>query len=547
LIPVKDIHLSRLVENNVTSPASRTYLYILASIAVFTLLIACINFMNLSTARSSKRSTEVGIRKVLGAEKNGLVRHFLGESLIMTMLAFIVAILISGLLLPLFNQLSGKDISLSLSRDWKLFSGFLPMAVVTGLIAGSYPAFYLSSFNPVKVLKGKLANSLAVVSIRRGLVVFQFIISVVLIIATVVIARQMHYLRTADLGFDKDQQLVIKLRSQSAKSLCHSLKAELQHNSQVLSVGASIYYPGIFNSSNSEYYREGQSMKEASLISQNYVDEDLLKTLNIAPVAGRLFSAEFTADTAGLAQHVILNEAAVKALGFASAQTAVGKKILSEWHGNAYSLDVIGVVKDFHFQDLHVAVKPYFFGRGTEKDGFEYLIVHTKAGNTSQVVMAAQAAWKKYDPNEPFEYTFLDDQFQKNYEADNRLAGIVGYFTIIAILISCLGLFGLAAFSAEQRTKEIGVRKVLGASVTTIASLLSVDFLKLILISVVIASPIAWWVMNKWLQGFAYRQPLDWTIFVYTTLIAVFIGIFTIGFQSIRAALANPVKSLRSE
>jgi putative ABC transport system permease protein len=399
----------------------------------------------------------------------------------------------------------------------------------------------------VKVLKGKLTNSLAVVAIRRGLVVFQFMISVVLIVATVVIARQMHYLRTTDLGFDKDQQLVIKLRSKSAKSLYHSLKAELQNNSQVLSVGASVYYPGIHNSSDNEYYREGQSMKEASLIKQNYVDEDLLKTLNIAPVAGRVFSAEFTADTSGPEQHVILNETAVRTLGYASAQAAVGKKIFSEWQGNAYSMEVIGVVKDFHFEDLHVPVKPYSFGRVTERDGFEYLIVHTRAGSTSPVVRAAEAAWKKFNPNEPFEYNFLDDQFQKNYEADNRLAGIVGYFTVIAILISCLGLFGLAAFSAEQRTKEIGVRKVLGASVTAIASLLSIDFLKLILVSVVIASPLAWWIMNKWLQGFAYRQPLDWTVFVYTALIAVFIGVFTIGFQSVKAALANPVKSLRSE
>ncbi|HMH20876.1 MAG TPA: ABC transporter permease [Puia sp.] len=547
LVPVKDIHLTRLVDDDVTPPASRTYLYILASIAVFTLLIACINFMNLSTARSSKRSTEVGIRKVLGAEKNGLVRHFLGESLIMTMLAFMLAIGITVLLLPLFDQLSGKDITLSWSGDWKLFSGFLVMAVITGLIAGSYPAFYLSSFNPVKVLKGKLSNSLAVVSIRRGLVVFQFMISVVLIIATVVIARQMHYLRTTDMGFEKDQQLVVKLRSHDAKSLYHSLKAELKNNNQVLSVGATMYYPGIHNSSDNEYYREGQSIKEASLTKQNYVDEDLMKTLGIEPVAGRLFSVDFPADTAGPVNRMILNETAVRTLGFASAQDAIGKKIFSEWQGVAHPGEVIGVVKDFHFEDLHVPVTPYAFGRVTEREGFEYLIVHARAGNIGQVVKAAQTAWKKFDPNEPFEYNFLDDQFQKNYEADNRLAGIVGYFTVIAILISCLGLFGLAAFSAEQRTKEIGVRKVLGASVNTIVSLLSVDFLKLILVSVVIASPIAWWVMNKWLQGFAYRQPLDWMIFVYTALIAVLIGIFTIGFQSVKAALANPVKSLRSE
>ncbi len=544
LVPVRDIHLSTIFQSNVTPPASRTYLFILASIAVFILLIACINFMNLSTARSSKRSSEVGIRKVLGAEKSSLVRQFLGESVLMTFIAFLIAVGFTILLLPLFNQVSGKLLTLSLGNDKVLLLTFLLMALVTGFVAGSYPAFYLSSFNPVRVLKGKLTNSMAVVAVRKGLVVFQFIISVVLIIASVVIARQMHYMRTADLGFAKDQQIIIPLRSTNAKAVSNALKNEIKNNPKVLSVGASNYYPGISNPSDASFYKDGQTMLDSRHTRLNYIDEDFLHTLAFKPVAGRLFSSQFKSDTG---QRIIVNEATIKEVGFASAQKAIGQNIYFDLQGKRYSFQIIGVVKDFHYEDLHSPVTPYGFQLVNDNTSFNYLTVHAKARNMANLLKQIEGIWNKMDPNEPFEYTFLDEQFQKNYAADNRLAAIVGYFTVVAILISCLGLFGLAAFSAEQRIKEIGVRKVLGASVSTIVSLLSVDFLKLIIISVFIASPIAWWVMNKWLQGFAYRQAIDWTIFAYTTIIAVLIGLLTIGSQAIKAAVANPVKSLRSE
>ncbi len=544
LVAVKDIHLSDKMTTNVTPPASKTYLYILASVAIFILLIACINFMNLSTARSSKRSSEVGIRKVLGAEKGSLVRQFLGESLITTLLAFLLAIGLVALLLPVFSSVSGKQIGFSLSGDWQMILGFCLLALVAGLLAGSYPAFYLSSFNPVKVLKGKLTNSLAVVSIRKGLVVFQFIISIVLIVATVVISRQMYYLRTADLGFDKDQQIIIPLRSALSKSMYTSLKDELKSNSQVISVGASKYYPGIFNPSDDNLYKEGLTIKDGKRTRMNWVDGDFLQTLNLKLAAGRLFDNQSKADTAN---RIILNENGAKAVGYASAQQAVGHKVFIDYQGKSYGFDIIGVVKDFHYEDLHLPVTPFGFQMVASPNEFNYIMVHARAGDAAQVLKTAQNIWRKYNANEPFEYTFLDDQFQKNYDADNRLSGIVVYFTVVAILIACLGLFGLAAFSAEQRTKEIGVRKVLGASVSTIISLLSVDFLKLILLSAIIASPIAWWFMNKWLQNFAYHQAIDWTVFVYTTLIAVTIGLLTIGGQAIKAAVANPVKSLRSE
>jgi putative ABC transport system permease protein len=542
LTPVRDIHLSKDLTSNVTAPASRTYLFVLASIAIFTLLIACINFMNLSTARSSKRSSEVGIRKVLGAEKGALIRQFLGESVLMTFIAFLIAVLFTILLLPIFNQVSGKQIILSFSADRSLLLYFLLMALVTGLIAGSYPAFYLSSFNPVKVLKGKLTNSLAVVSVRKGLVVFQFIISVVLIIASVVIARQMNYMRTADLGFAKDQQIVIPLRTSNSKAVYNALKNETKTNPRIISVGASAYYPGIANPSDGVFYKDGQSINDARRTRLNYVDEDFLQTLGIRAISGRLFSAQFKSDTG-----LIVNETAIKEFGFASPEKAVGQNIHYDVRGRQYNVQIVGVVKDFHYEDLHSPVTPYAFQLENDKTQYNYLIVHAKAGNMGPVLKMIENVWHKYDQNDPFEYNFLDEQFQKNYDADNRLAAIVGYFTVIAIVISCLGLFGLAAFSAEQRTKEIGVRKVLGASVSTIVSLLSVDFLKLIIISIIIASPVAWWAMNKWLQSFAYRKPIDWTIFAYTTIIAIIIGILTIGSQALKAAVANPVKSLRSE
>lgn len=543
LTALQDIHLHSLISQNVTASGSVTYLYILASIALFILLIACINFMNLSTARSSKRSAEVGIRKVLGAEKSSLVRQFLGESLLMSFIAFLFAFVLTLLLLPPFNYVSGKNLSFSIASHGWMITAFLALTFITGLAAGSYPAFYLSSFIPVKVLKGRFSNSLAAISLRKGLVVFQFIISVVLIVASVVIGNQMRYMRSKDLGFDKDRQIVISLRSQTAKGIYTYLKNELRRIQQVQSVGASQYYPGIFNASDNPFYREGQTMNDAKSTSTNRVDADFLQTLGIQPIAGRLFSEQFPADTNF---RVILNETAIKQIGFASPQQSIGKKVFFDWQGQAYRFDIIGVVKDFHYQDLQVPIKPYAFQLNSQPY-YNYIVVHAKAGDMTPLIKSIEATWHALNPNEPLEYSFLDEDFQKNYDAENKLSAIVTYFTIIAILISCLGLFGLATFSAEQRTKEIGVRKVLGASIASIVGLLSKDFLRLVAISICIASPIAWYAMNKWLQDFAYRTNISWTVFAITALIALLIAVITISFQAVRAALSNPVKSLRTE
>jgi len=542
LVSLKDIHLHSGSDADVTPSGSVTYLYILASIALFTLLIACINFMNLATARSSKRSSEVGIRKVLGAEKKLLIAQFLGESVMMSLIAFVFAILFTQLLIPAFNSVSGKNLSLNYSNI-VIVLAFLLLSVLTGLLAGSYPAFYLSSFNPAKVLKGKFSNSLAAVSLRKGLVIFQFVISVVLIVASVVIAQQMKYLRSADLGFEQERQIVIPLRSENAKKIYSSFKDELLKQSTIADVGASAFYPGITNYSDNILYKQGESMQQGKDVRMNYVDTRFLQTLNITPVAGRLFSDDFPSDTS---KAIILNEKAIKELGFVSPQESIGKKLYFDFQGKNYDFNIVGVVKDFHYEDLHIPITPYAFQLSMQPQ-YNYMIVHAKPGNIDNILASVKNSWHTLNPSEPFEYSFLDTDFQKNYDAEIRLSAIVGYFTAIAILISCLGLFGLATFSAEQRVKEIGVRKVLGASVSSIVALLSKDFLKLVGIAVLIASPLAWFAMNKWLQSFAYRIHINWTIFAITALAALLIALITISFQAIKAAIANPVKSLRSE
>ena len=543
LTPVKDVHLYANTSSNVSPPGSVTYLYILGSIALFTLLIACVNFMNLSTARSSKRAAEVGVRKVLGAEKTSLIRQFIGESVMMSIIAFVFALIFTKALVPLFSRLSAKEIFFSFQQHSVLLAGFLLLALLTGLLAGSYPAFYLSSFQPIKVLKGKITNSLAANSLRKGLVVFQFVISAGLIVASVIINDQMQYLRNKDLGFEKDQQVVIPLRSGVAKNIYPALKEELRKNSQIENVGASMYYPGIVNPSDMPLYKEGDNMNSAKRTFMNWVDASFLQTLGIKTAAGRLFSPGYPADTN---LRMILNEEAIRKIGFKNNQDAVGKNVSMDWQGQTYRWEIVGVVKDFHFVDLHSTIEPYGF-QLINNQSFNYLVAHAKTNNMGSVLQSIAKTWKQLNPNEPFEYTFLNDDFQKNYEADNRLAGIVRNFTIIAILISCLGLFGLATFSAEQRTKEIGVRKVLGASVDNVVGLLSKEFLKLVFIGILIASPVTWFVMNKWLQDFAYRTNISWLVFVITALIAIGIALLTISFQAIKAALANPVKSLRTE
>jgi putative ABC transport system permease protein len=543
LLPVRDIHLHANMEyGDITPSGSVTSLYILASIAVFTLLIACINFMNLATARSMKRAAEVGLRKALGAGRSSLIWQFLGESLLMAFSAFVIATCLTYLLLPAFERVSGKNIYFSGPGLLGLIGTFFGLTLVTGLIAGSYPAFYLSSFQPVKVLKGKINNSMAIGALRKGLVVFQFIVSIILIIASVVIGRQMHFLRTADPGFDNNQQAIVPLRSDHARKLFTTLRDEWKNNSNVVAVAGSAFYPGGYREGyESSFHAENRTARESCPTYLNGVDFDFMKTLNLKPVQGRIFSPDFPADSVS---GVVLNEAAVNGLGY-NPLTCIGKPVFNSSGGAP--LTIVGVVKDFHFDDFHRKIDPMAFVVYSTFDQFSFMTVHIRGGDLSGTIASLEKSWHTLNPGEPFEYNFLDAQFQQHYESDARLAAIVSYFTAIAICISCLGLFGLATFSAEQRIKEIGIRKVLGASEIGIVALLSKSFLKLVALAILVGSPVAWYIMHKWLQAFAYRTDISWTVFAITTVAALSIAFITVSFQAVKAAWANPVKSLKTD
>lgn len=539
LISVSDVHLSGIGK----SGGSITYLYILGSIAAFTLLIACVNFMNLSTARSSRRANEVGVRKAVGATRFNLVGQFLGESMLIAFVSFVIALGLTALALPFFNVLAERQLSLSWQKSSGILGGFMGLTLLTGLLAGLYPAFYLSSFRPVAVLKGKTGNRFSAAVLRKGLVVFQFVISAGLILASVVIERQMQYMQSKNLGFYKEQQIVLPLLSQAAQTAYEPLKAELLRDTRVAGAGASQFYPGMMNASDMSLFREDQTVDQIVVTRMNWVDNDYLPVLGIEPVAGRLFSASFPSDTL---DKLILNETAVKKLGYPSPEAAIGQIVRFSWPTREYRFEVIGVVRDFHFEDLHRPIEPYGFLLNNVPQ-YNYLIARANTGDLQGLLADLSLVWQKLVPGEPFEYSFLDQDFEKNYKDDRQMAALVGSFTGIAILISCLGLFGLAAFAAERRTKEIGIRKVLGASVAGITGMLAGDFLRLVFIAIVIATPVGWWVMERWLQDFAYRIHLQWWMVAFSGAAAIVIAFLTVSVQSLKAALTNPVNSLKSE
>ncbi len=539
--PLTDIYLYSDLDGEIAPNGNVTYLYILGSIALFVLIIACINFMNLSTARSGKRAKEVGVRKVMGAEKSSLIRQFLGESVIMSCLALILSVILVVTLLPLFNNLTQKN--LHLSDEPMIWVWLAVLTIGTGILSGLYPAFYLSSFKPITVLKGKLINNFSATAIRKGLVVFQFTISICLILGAIVIVRQLHYLDNQQLGFNKTQQLVLPLQDQNAINNYNAFKNELLKNPAVKNVTSGSTYPGIANVEDMLFYAEGKTINEVVDVHLANVDYNYLETLGMKVIAGRGFSKEFTADS----NNILLNEAALKELGY-DFKTAVGKKIKYDFKGTHNEMQIIGVVKNFNFESLYNSIKPFGFNMNPYLGNrYGYAIINASTNNYAGLLKSTESAWNKINPAIPFVYSFIDKDFQKNYEKDQKASGIVSYFTVIAILVACLGLFGLSAFSAEQRTREIGIRKVLGASVTNVAALLSKDFVVLVLVAIVIASPIAWFAMNKWLQSFAYRIPVSWWMFVLAGFIAILIALITVSFQAIKAALMNPVKSLRTE
>ena len=533
LEPLRDVYLRSTRDGSKTGNINNVYIF--SIVAIFIMLIACINFINLTTARSAERAKEVGIRKVAGALKQQLTGQFIGESVIIALMSFVLTVLLTWLLLPLFNQLAGKTINDGIFHHPLYILMLLIISIIIGLLAGVYPALVLSSFQPIVVLKGRFSTSTKGILLRKGLVISQFTISIALIIATIVVYKQMKYMRQQDLGFNKDQMMVIDTKGDPAKKTFQQSLAGLP---KIKSTTMSSSVPG---GGNPGAYSEIENVKgdlQIANLDLYFVDFDYIPQYQIKMVAGRGFSRDFGTDTT---QAMVLNEAAIKMFGYTSPEQAIGKRF-KQWGREG---KIIGVMKDFHFRSLQQEIKP--LSMRIEPDGCNLVSVHVSADHLPQTIAAIESKWKAVMPNRPFSYFFLDEYFDKQYRAEDRFGRLFLNFAILAIFISCLGLLGLASYSTIQRTKEIGIRKVMGANVSNIVNLLSTDFLKLVLIAFIIASPIAWFGMYKWLQNFAYRSQFTWWIFLAAGLLAVMIAFVTISFQAIKAAVANPVKSLRTE
>ena len=536
---VADIHTSP--GYSMTKAADPSFLLILVLIAVLVQVIACINFMNLSTARASKRAKEVGVRKVIGAGKYDLIKQFLGESFLLSFIGVVVALPLLYILLPYLNDITRADIHLTFFADYRLWLMLTGLVLVTGLLAGSYPAFYLSAFQAIKVIKGNFSNQISATGIRKSLVVFQFVLSIVMITGIIIIYSQLNYIKSRDLGFDKNQKLVFNFYTNDAQNKMPLLAKDLKQLADVKYVTSADNYLSQFVLNDHGVYPEGGNMATAVDAQNIACDQYFVKANGIKLISGRDFMH-------GDSNKVLINQTLAKRLGL-NQQTAPGARLYSKFTAAPASfVTVAGVMKDFNYNSLHDDVKPFMLVYDDEPGHLSSMVVSTSSGNYKSLLSGIGAIWRKDMPSVPFQYAFLDDEVQKQYEGEVIISQIINSFTSIAILISCLGLFGLAAFSAEQRSKEIGIRKVLGASVSGIVGLLSKDFLILVGIAFVIATPIAWYFMSHWwLQSFAYRIPLSWWMFALAGVLAVLVALITVSSQAIRAALMNPVKSLKSE
>ena len=510
LEPLRDVYLKSKRDGFETGNINNVYIF--SVIAVFILLIACINFINLTTARSAERAKEVGIRKVVGAARFQLARQFIVESVIICLIAFLLSLLLCSLLLPLFNQLAGKEISTGiLNHPLNIISLFL-LSVAIGVIAGFYPSLVLSSFKPVSVLKGRFATGNKGLILRKSLVVFQFTISIVLIVGTIVVYTQLNYMRNQDLGFSKDQTMVINTNFDKNKD---AFKQSLSSMPGVVSTSYSSSVPGGGNTSAySEVQNKAGDMQKTNL-DLYFVDYDYISQYQLKIVAGRAFSKDFATDST---QAMVINESAARSLGYSSPKEAVGRNF-GQWGRKG---KIIGVLKDFHYKSLQQKIQPLVMR--IERWAYGLISIKVASANLPATIKAIESKWNQVIPNRPFDYNFLDEFFDKQYRAEDRFGNLFTNFAVLAIFISCLGLLGLASYSTIQRTKEIGVRKVLGASVSNIVNLLSIEFIKLVLIALVIASPLAWFGMHKWLQDFAYRTGITWWVFALAGLAAIIIA-----------------------
>ncbi|MDP9081480.1 MAG: ABC transporter permease [Bacteroidota bacterium] len=509
------------------------YVHLFSIIAVFILVIACINFMNLTTARSVKRAREIGVRKVVGAVRSVLIQQFVGEAILLTCFAAIMALVMVMLLLPVFNSVTQKQIEFPFSQA-NFWLGLVGLTFITGLLSGSYPALFLSSFNPVKVLKGAVKLSTGAAWFRKGLVVFQFVLSVVLIIGTIIISKQVNYIQTKNLGYDRENLIYVPLEGDLITNY-KIFKDEGMNMPGIQQIAKLSDSPVNFGSSTSGIRWDGKDPNTNVMFTQISVGYDFVKTMKLKLVSGRDFSRDFATDSVGY----LINELALKRIAY---KNPIGKP-LTMWGKKG---KIIGVLKDFHFNSLHDPILPLIIHFGEEnKHGMA--LIRTKPGQTKQALASAEKLCKEINPNFQFSYYFADAEYQKQYQNEQVVGKLSNAFAFLAIFISCLGLLGLAMFTAEQRIKEIGIRKVLGASVGSLFTLLSQEFLILVLIALGIATPLAWFFMNKWLQGYSYRTTIDWWVFVLSGVIAILIALITVSLQSVKAALMNPVKSLRSE
>ena len=539
LMPLLDIHLHSDRFPELGTNGNIQYVYIFSAVALFVLLIACINFMNLSTARSANRAKEVGIRKVLGTEKKTLVQQFLLESILTVIIALIIGIGIAALVLPLFNDVSAKSFSAKDFVSGRIVLFILLVPFVVGVLAGIYPAFFLSRFKPVTVLKGSSVGIFKKSNLRSVLVVFQFATSIILIIGTVVVYRQLQYIQNKNLGFNKEQVLIIN-GTGALQNNAEVFKNEVRNLPGVTSASFTGYLPVSSSARSDNSFSKSAVMDSKTGVNMQRwtVDYDYINTLGMQMIQGRNFSKEFGSDSSG----VIVNETAAKLLGFSS---PLGEKIYTYNNRNEpIAYNIIGVVKNFHFESLRQNIGPLCMMLGDARFLTSFKV---STSNIQALVKQIESKWKVMAPGMPFSYRFLDDSFDEMYRSEQRVGKIAITFAVLAILIACLGLFGLVTYAAERRIKEIGIRKVLGATISNIIGMLSKDFLLLVVIAAVISFPIAWWGMNQWLQDFAYRIDISWWIFIIAGLMAAVIALITVSFQAIRAALANPVKNLRTE
>ena len=540
LQPLEDIHLHSKYSYEIEANGDAGMVKVFAWIGLFILVIACINFMNLSTARSAARAREIGMRKVSGAHRWQLVRQFLIESLLMALIALVISLFLSGLLLPLFNQLSGKQLVFSDFIQPEFLLLIAGAGIFTGLFSGVYPAFYLSAFQPVEVLKGKRTERGKIFSLRKFLVVFQFSVSVTLMIGTGIAYHQLNYLRSAPLGFNKESVLMVPVRPPMAK-MFEAFINDVKREPNVLHVATMNDIVGKHHNTHEYNFKDMQPGKWVYFPSL-LVNEDFIKTMDMKLVAGRDFSKEFPRDDTGA---VIVNEAMVKHMGWTNTQ-ALGQQFYTPTGHEK----IVGVVRDFHFESLHTPLGPFVLDMPHIKQKpywTRYIAIRVRSGDMLSTVKGIENIWNTHNAEFPFDYFFLDEELHQQYKAQENLARLVAYFSILAIIIACLGLFALASYSAEQRTKEIGIRKVMGAGLMTIANLLSRDFLLLVVIAVVIAWPLSWYALNIWLKNFAFRAPMAWWLFAAAGLAALLIAWLTVIFQALKAARMDPAKSLRHE